>query len=251
MRLFEAKIRTMKRNDNDSSRMVLSPTMKLADLIELNYSLLIVLSRLGIDLGFGENTVAEVCRSHGIDVSSFLLICGVYTYDDYIAPNELLKAGNPADIVKYLHSSHSFYLDDELRKLEQTIGELVLPCDGNQQKVIFRFFSEYKKEVENHFAYEENTVFPYVAALLAHDTHDGYSMEQFEENHSNIDEKLNDLKNIVMKYLPPICDTVLRNSVLYHIFFLEDDLDRHTMIENNVLVPMVNRLEENEKREQQ
>ena len=149
MRLFEAKIRTMKRNDNDSSRMVLSPTMKLADLIELNYSLLIVLSRLGIDLGFGENTVAEVCRSHGIDVSSFLLICGVYTYDDYIAPNELLKAGNPADIVKYLHSSHSFYLDDELRKLEQTIGDLVLPCDGNQQKVIFRFFSEYKKEVEN------------------------------------------------------------------------------------------------------
>ena len=222
MRLFEAKIRTMKRNDNDSSRMVLSPTMKLADLIELNYSLLIVLSRLGIDLGFGENTVAEVCRSHGIDVSSFLLICGVYTYDDYIAPNELLKAGNPADIVKYLHSSHSFYLDDELRKLEQTIGELVLPCDGNQQKVMFRFFS----------------------------AHDGYSMEQFEENHSNIDEKLNDLKNIVMKYLPSVCDTVLRNSVLYHIFFLEDDLDRHTAIENNVLVPMVNRLEENEKREQ-
>ena len=51
-----------------------------------------------------------------------------------------------------------------------------------------------------------------------------------------------------MKYLPPVCDTVLRNSVLYHIFFLEDDLDRHTLIENNVLVPMVNRLEENEKR---
>ena len=40
-------------------------------------------------------------------------------------------------------------------------------------------------------------------------------------------------------------------NMLYHIFFLEDDLDRHTMIENNVLVPMVNRLEENEKREQQ
>ena len=80
MGLFEAKIRTMKRNDNEPSRMVLSPSMKLADLIELNYSLLIVLSRLGISLGFGENTVAEVCRSHGIDVCSFLLICGVYTY---------------------------------------------------------------------------------------------------------------------------------------------------------------------------
>lgn len=239
----------MNNKEKDASRMLISPSMKLADLIEMNYSLLTVLSRLGIDLGFGENTVREVCRSYGIDLNSFLLICGIYTYDDYIAPNELLKAGNPADIVKYLHSSHSFYLDNELKRLEQSLVELVRPCSGTQKKVMDKFFSEYKRELENHFAYEEDTVFPYVAALLAGDPHDGYSMEQFEENHSNIDEKLNDLKNIVMKYLPSVCDTVLRNSVLYHIFFLEDDLDRHTLIENNVLVPMVNRLEEDEKRQ--
>ena len=230
--------------------MVLSPSMKLADLIELNYSLLAVLSRLGIGLGFGENTVGEVCEEHGIDLSSFLLICGIYTYDDYIAPNNLLKAGNPADVVKYLHSSHSFYLDDELKKLEKSLEELVAPCDETQKKIIYRFFSEYRKEVENHFAYEEETVFPYVKSLLSGGSRNSYSIEQFEENHSNIDEKLNDLKNIVMKYLPSVCDTVLRNSVLYHIFFLEEDLDKHTLIENNVLVPMVTRLEEHEKRQQ-
>ena len=71
----------------------------------------------------------------------------------------------------------------------------------------------------------------------------GYSIGQFEKNHSNIDEKLNDLKNIVMKYLPDICDPVLRNDVLYHIFCLEDDLRHHTLIEDNVLVPLVGILE--------
>ena len=41
--------------------MTIEPSMKLADLIELNYKLLDVLSRLGIGLGFGEHTIAEAC----------------------------------------------------------------------------------------------------------------------------------------------------------------------------------------------
>lgn len=248
MGLFAIRTTGMDRIDKDASRLVLSPSMKLADLIELDYSLLIVLSRMGIGLGFGEDTVEEVCARSGIDVSAFLLICSVYAYDDYVATDDLLRAGSPADVVRYLHNSHSFYLEDELKKLEKSLEELVVPCDERQRKVIYRFFSEYRNEVGNHFAYEENTVFPYVKALISGLPHEGYSIGQFEENHSNIDEKLNDLKNIVMKYLPPVCDTVLRNSVLYHIFFLEEDLGKHTAIENNVLVPMVTRLEENEKR---
>ena len=196
-----------------------SPSMKMADLVNLNYHLLSVLSRLGVDLGFGEITIGEACLRHSLDVNSFLLVCNVYTYDDYIPSDELLSAGSPA------------------------------PCDVKQKLIIDRFFSEYKKEVENHFAYEESVVFPYIDAFSGgRGDEEGYSIEQFEENHSNIDEKLGDLKNIVMKYLPEVCDTVQRNNVLFHICYLEEDLDKHTLIENNVLIPMMTRLEENEKR---
>ena len=69
-------------------------------------------------------------------------------------------------------------------------------------------------------------------------------METFEENHNNIDEKLNDLRNIVMKYLPPVCDTVAAIRALSRLCTLEADLEKHTMIENSILIPMVNRLEE-------
>lgn len=236
------------RKQNILERTVFSPSMKMADLVNMNYHLLSVLSRLGVNLGFGEITIAEVCRRHSLDVSSFLLICNVYTFDDYIPSDELLYSGSPSDIVKYLHNSHVFYLEHELTDLERSLEKLVAPCDVKQKLIIDRFFSDYKKEVENHFAYEETVVFPYIDAFSEEQDGEGYSIEQFEENHSNIDEKLCDLKNIVMKYLPDVCDTVLRNSVLYHICYLEEDLDKHTLIENNVLIPMMTRLEENEKR---
>lgn len=47
-----------------------------------------------------------------------------------------------------------------------------------------------------------------------------------------------------MKYIPDTCDMVLRNEVLYGIFRLEEDLKKHTLIEDRVLIPMVNRMEE-------
>ena len=48
---------------------MITPSMKLADLIELNYRLLDVMSRLGVGLGFGEHTIADACRNCGISES--------------------------------------------------------------------------------------------------------------------------------------------------------------------------------------
>ena len=225
-------------------RIVFSESMKIADLIDVNFKLLNVLSRLDINLGFGENTIMEVCVRQGIDLNSFLLICNVYTYDGYIPSVELMSGADPATIVDYLHNSHSFYLLKEFTVLEEELKAMVEPCDATQKKVVARFFSDYKAQVENHFEYEESVVFPYIRALMAGQRYASYSIEQFEENHSNIDETLNDLKNIVMKYLPDTCDTVLRNQVLYRIYRLGEDLLKHTLIEDNILIPMVNKIEE-------
>lgn len=221
-----------------------SGSMKLAELIEMNWKLLSVLSRLDIGLGFGEKTISEVCESRGINLNSFLLICNVYTYDGYVPSSDLLAGAEPLSIVEYLHNSHAFYLEKEFAGLERDINAMTGPCDRSMKKIIGTFFGEYKSQVQNHFSYEEDVVFPYVRALVCGSGCEGYSIGQFEENHSNIDETLNDLKNIVMKYIPDTCDKVLRNEVLYGIFRLEDDLRKHTLIEDNVLIPMISRMEE-------
>lgn len=225
-------------------RIVFSESMKLADLIDVNFKLLNVLSRMGISLGFGENTIMEVCERQGIDLKSFLLICNLYTYDGYMPSAELMSGADPATIVDYLHNSHSFYMQKEFAGLEEELKAMVEPCDATQKKIVARFFTDYKTQVKNHFDYEEEVVFPYIRALMSGQRHQSYSIDQFEDNHSNIDETLNDLKNIVMKYLPDTCDTVLRNQVLYRIYRLGEDLLKHTLIEDNVLIPMINKIEE-------
>ena len=47
---------------------------KMIDLISDNYSLLQVMSRFGLSLGFGDKTVKEVCEMNGVDCPTFLAV---------------------------------------------------------------------------------------------------------------------------------------------------------------------------------
>ena len=131
-----------------------------------------------------------------------------------------------------------------LRVLENSFDKLVAPFNEKQKKVVLKFFNDYRDELDKHFAYEEEVVFPYVESLLRGAAGDSeYSIEQFEEHHENVEEKLEDLKNIVMKYLPGDCSNELKIMVLLSIYHLHDDLRRHTYVENNILVPIVSGFE--------
>ena len=217
--------------------------MKMADLIESNYHLLAVLTRFGIEGGFGEKTVRDICEKNHLDTDTFLLICSVYTRKDYSPSEEILRDGHIDCILRYLHQSHDYYMSNALVLLASTIEELITPCPEAQKKVIWQFFSDYKDELEKHFAYEEGEVIPYVQDLLLGKRNPHYSIDKFEESHSNIEEKLSDLKNLILKSLPASCDDRLRVRLLNYIFALHSDLDSHTAIEDNILVPMVRLIE--------
>ena len=223
-----------------------SGKLKMADLINNDYRLLSVLYRLGINMGFGDDSVIDICSKHNINPSSFMLICNTYIYEGYIPSDELMQSSDPKDIITYLHNSHSFYINTELSTIENYINMLVTPCDATRKKIIVNFFSEYRSEVSNHFAYEEDIVFPYIRTISSENSQKSYRIGRFEESHSNIDEKLNDLRNILMKYLPSVCDSLLAIKVLSHLYKLEYDLKKHTSIENNILIPLVNKLEQND-----
>ena len=234
--------------DNLPQQRLYTENMKLADLLESDYRLLSIVSRLRIPLGFGETTVGEMCRRHGLSTELFLLICRIYASDgDFVPAPDHLTVGDLADIMKYLHRSHSYYSETVIPRLGSKIGEMMDACDAIHRKILNTFYSDYCREVANHFEYEEQTVFPYIEALLAGETPagHGYSIEKFEENHSDIDAKLSDLKSIIIKYLPDCCPAEVRYEILFDIFRFEEDLTRHTEIENNVLIPLVEKLESN------
>ena len=93
-------------DNTERGRLLFSPGMKLADLVESNYELLVVLARMGIPLGFGESSVGEVCRQRGISAELFLMICRIYSSEVPVLPYEQLTSDDLGGVLDYLHTSH-------------------------------------------------------------------------------------------------------------------------------------------------
>jgi regulator of cell morphogenesis and NO signaling len=70
-----------------------------------------------------------------------------------------------------------------------------------------------------------------------------YSIHEYEEDHENVEDKLFDLKNIIIKYIHSPQDSRLLNLILHEIFELEKDLNNHQHIEDLILVPIVEKME--------
>ena len=54
-------------------------TDKMSDLICENYPMVLVMSRFGIDLGFGEKNIGDVCRQNEVDSCTFLTVVNFLT----------------------------------------------------------------------------------------------------------------------------------------------------------------------------
>lgn len=223
--------------------LLFSGEQKLSDLIHANYKLLSILPRFNIKLGFGDKQVKEVCESHCIPLNFFLMVCNVYTFDDYFPRKKDAVKIDIEALTSYLLSSHRYYTDDRIPVIKEQLRLLSECYNEKQSKLLKQFFDEYSKEVNSHLDYEESTVFPYIKELKQGVHSGNYSIDMFEKNHSNIEEKLHDLKNIIIKYLPDYGQPELRNQILFNLFWLEEDLNKHTLFENRILIPFVQQME--------
>lgn len=217
--------------------------MKLADLLLANYRLLYVFPSFDIGLGFGEATVAQACREKRIPAELFLLVCNVYTFDDYIPDIRTLTQIPLEDLMKYLRNSHKDYLRNRMPRIIDSIHDLTKGWQASHREMLTGFCEKYRKEVVAHFNYEEQTVFPYITALLNGETSGNYHIKEYEGNHTNIDAALGDLKNILIKYLPGECSLEKCREILIELFLFEADLYKHTLLEDRILISLVERIE--------
>jgi len=235
---------------------LLTPNMKMADVVHSNYLLLPVLGRFGIPFGFGEKTIQAICRKHRLDVDFFLAIVNAFNHEDYF-PEKKLRAFNVLMIVDYLRKTHVYYIENQIPLIEKLLNTLLhpRPSGARNLKLIQKFFLEYKQELFNHLEREEQLTFPYVKKVyrLYHTPHPSprekralskYSMHVYEEEHSDVDEKLYDLKNILIKYVRSTSMQAVYHEVIFELFRLEKDIQNHTRIENNILMPLVAEMED-------
>lgn len=227
-----------------NNHLLFCSSTKMSDIILENYALLTVLPRFDIPLGFGELTIGEVCKRYGVNEEFFLLVANVYTFSDYLPDSDGIASLDMRALVDYLQQSHKYYRQQKIDSIENQLRMMGLECNEVHNKILLSFFEEYKREVLNHFRYEEEQVFPYIESLYMGLKAPDFNINQYEQNHSNIEDKLSDLKNIIIKYLPESCSCDLRNRVLFEIFLFEDDLIKHSLIEDKVLVPFVEQMEQ-------
>ncbi|MBN1952612.1 MAG: hemerythrin domain-containing protein, partial [Bacteroidales bacterium] len=160
-------------------------------------------------------------------------------------------------ILEYIRKSHTYYLTIKVPQIDRLLHQLLRHADPLRKKefsLIEKFFEEYKAELKEHILDEEERVYPYVQAIdeafatgqisdpLLRSIQE-YPIAKFQENHTNVEDKLFDLKNIIIKYLPPVADYTISNALLIELFRLERDLFDHARIEEKVLVPKVQAIE--------
>ena len=215
----------------------------MADLVLGNSKLLLMFPRFGMDLGFGDRSIAEVCAMNNVSPRFFLMICNVYCNDDYTPSPEDIASVDLKALVNYLLESHKYYLNERLPHIKEHLNHIINACIPKYGNMLRRFFDEYKNEVVDHFVYEENKVFPYLQQLVNQNVKTDYKIRVFHENHTNIEDKLSDLMNILVKYLPADVFPKERIEIALDINELSADLMSHALIEERVLIPFVESLE--------
>lgn len=218
------------------TRTFFSETTKMSDVALAGEHLLHVLPCFGIEPGFGEKTLGQICTERGISAPLLVLVCNLYAFDDYAPDAAALKQIPVEGIVNYLKNSHRDYLEVRMPR----IIDAVLALPGGD--MLAMFCEKYRAEVVTHFRYEEEVVFPYIHALVEGEK-PHYKISEYEANHSDIDGALEDLKNIIVKYLPRECTIERSRPVLRELFAFEYDLCKHTLLEDTILIPLVERLD--------
>ena len=226
-----------------SKKRIYTPTDKMSDIICDNYRLLQVMSRFDIPLGFGDASVKEVCQTNQVDCNTFLAVVNFINKGHSRSSLPYVDLSVQA-LMHYLKNAHHYFLDFQLPTIRRKLLEAIdCSTDNEVTFLILKFFDGYVQELKKHMNYEDMYVFTYVENLQKGIKDENYNIDMFVRNHNHIDDKLTELKNIIIKYYPDNQKAYMMNAVLFDIYNSEKDLASHNEVEDYLFVPTVLQLE--------
>lgn len=213
----------------------------MISLISDNYNLLQSLGCFGINLGFGDKTVDETCIDNNVDTHTFLAVVNFTANGGFVSPatNNL----SVPTLLRYLEASHRYYLEFQLPRIRQELTDAI-DCNANMGVLILKLYDDYAREIRRHMLYEERVVFPYVENLIKGEMPGNFTFHTFAQQHSHTDTKITELKTLILKYLPS--DSGSNNKLiaaLHHLYNHEVWLKTHCRIEDHILLPAIQQLE--------
>lgn len=221
----------------------------MSDLIHDDYRLLQVISRFGVSLGFGDQSVAAACKGSGVDATTFLAVVNFIQSEGRLSVSELAEQVSVAELMRYLRRSHTYFVDFRLPAIRRKLIEAINCSAKNQLAfLILKFYDEYAAAVQRHMDYENEHIHSYVQQLLdGRLPQRGSSYralaDKHHDNHSSISKSSHELKSIIIKYYPSDSDTQRLADTLMDIYIMEEDLFSHCHLEDTLFAEAVHLLE--------
>jgi regulator of cell morphogenesis and NO signaling len=192
----------------------------------------------------GKKTLAEVCRTKGLDPQAFLARLEAFTSPGEEAVD--VAALSLAELADHIEQTHHAFLRSELPRLD-AMTEKVASVHGDRQprlRQVRQTFLALAQELSPHMMKEERILFPMVRQLEASETvprfHCGTlanPIRQMEFDHDQAGSALERLRELTDGYTAPewACNTY--RAMMDALAQLEGDLHQHIHKENNVLFP--------------
>ena len=196
---------------------------KICELMAHEEDAIQIISRFGLEMGVGEQTIEQVCLAHGVHTPTFLAIVN-YKVFQQLAPQADIDVPT---LERYLRNAHTYFLDFRLPRLRRSLIEALLPTDPETRipGLILRCYDEFVEEIRTHIEHENRGLY-----------------DEHEHDDQRITDKLTEIKNLIIKYYPstnqPInLSTYTLISVMSDLWHTEHDFADHCAIEDNILRP--------------
>lgn len=224
------------------------PENKFFDLILENPNLLLMLEHFGLENIVGDLNIEQYCQKNYVNTDIITTVINLYNGFHNIDISIFIDKDIEL-IVKFLKNSHTYYLREKYPEIQEIISKIEAKLQNKEIKLISQFFNEYFSEVAEHLEYEDKIVFPYITNLLnkSKNINNSFSVQEYQEQHTDIEYKLNELCNLLLKHIRLDDADYLKSKLLNAILELEQDLYVHSIIEDKILIPLVHHLENGSK----
>ena len=215
---------------------------KLCDIILHDPSTITVLDRFGIALGVGDLNVEEACQEHGINVEFFTTILNTFINENYF-PQYTMAQFSANEIVDYLIKTNNHYQQNVLSNIERHFSFLIAkaPSHNNNLVIMKQFFDEMKSELLQRIDDDNNRWFPEICRNEKAISQIAEAVT-VEEPTDTIEDKIDDLINMLVVHMKGDYDHNLGYAVLVAVFSLKKDIKQNNRIRNRILRPISNAL---------
>ena len=197
---------------------------KICDLMSQEEDAIQIISRFGLEMGVGDQTIAQVCASHDVHTPTFLAVVNYKVFKQKALPDVI----DIPTLQRYLHNAHNYFLNFRLPRLRRALIEAIIPADPTTKipGLILRCYDEFVDEIRTHIEHENEGLF-----------------EEHEHDDERITSKLTEIKNLIIKYYPTQ-STSMEGTVTYTVigvmsdlWHTEHDFADHCAIEDDILRP--------------